>query len=832
LFTGAEVDGDSGFVNLMRIKRDYFRAIRGELLAQIDARAKKHTAFREELFDKLHTFFGRHFCESGSIYFRHLPAFAKTYERVYADGEDVALAWKTRMLYYVKSDVLVRSMPVELNEEGAPHNTRRFYFDAAAVEHKKNNERREFIFAFDQVAQEKHGRVVRIKVAYSTGGVKTKSDDIIKLARKGGVKLTDEQLQKALGVFRRQTEADFFINKDARGFLREQFDLWMYQYIFAGVSVFEAERVRQLQAIRDTAYDIIDFIAQFENELRGAWEKPKFARGVNYVVTLDRLADATLNKLAKHKGVEAQVAEWRDLGLVGDDFSIKTPARGQRKIGGKNAANGDHQFLPLDTKHFKDLELDILDDLGDLDAALDGELVHSENWQALNTLQKRYAGKVKCIYIDPPFNLDGSDQFDYRTNYKDSCWATMLENRIELGRSFLLNDGAMFVRCDHNGNKIVRFLMDKTFGRENFQNELIVNRFQKKSNAFTATTESVFLYFMSDDTRICAPTKQRACIYCHAELEPKWNWAHSAGASDKPRYFSVDGKRTLLYPPKGRHWTNKQETIDELTQQNRMRINHSMSYTDSNGRKIDFQPEKLQSDSVVVDGNWTDIRGYEFGVYSEYKFSTENAEELLERIVNSASNADDVVVDFFSGSATTQAVAQKLGRKWLGVEMGEHFHTVILPRMKKTLGGNQTGISREVDYKGGGAFKYYALEQYEETLRNAHYAGGVQVELDSAKSPFAQYVFFADDKLAGIAQPKSGRGKNAGKLEIPLQNLYADLDIAESLSNILGKPIRRLTADSVTFADGAAEKTDPARMTEAEKQHFIEMIRPYLWWGE
>jgi len=105
--------------------------------------------------------------------------------------------------------------------------------------------------------------------------------------------------------------------------------------------------------------------------------------------------------------------------------------------------------------------------------------------------------------------------------------------------------------------------------------------------------------------------------------------------------------------------------------------------------------------------------------------------------------------------------------------------------------------------------------------------GGVQVELDSAKSPFAQYVFFADDKLAGIAQPKKD-----GNLDIALQNLYADLDIAESLSNILGKPIRRLTADSVTFADGTAEKTDPARMTEAEKQHFIALIRPYLWWGE
>ncbi len=130
LFTGADVEGDSGFVNLMRMKRAYFRSIRPQLMARIDRWAEKHTAFREELFGKLYTFFHRYFCESGSIYFRHLPAFAKTYERVYADGQDVTLSWKTRMLYYVKSDVLVRSMPVELSEEGKPYNTRRFYFDA------------------------------------------------------------------------------------------------------------------------------------------------------------------------------------------------------------------------------------------------------------------------------------------------------------------------------------------------------------------------------------------------------------------------------------------------------------------------------------------------------------------------------------------------------------------------------------------------------------------------------------------------------------------------------------------------------------------------------
>ena len=476
--------------------------------------------------------------------------------------------------------------------------------------------------------------------------------------------------------------------------------------------------------------------------------------------------------------------------------------------------------------------MEILAGLGDLDEVLDGELVHSENWQALNTLRKRYKEKVKCIYIDPPFNLDSSDQFDYRTNYKDSCWATMLDNRLQLARDFLSNDGSIFVRCDDNGNYIMRHMLNRIIGKKNFQNELIVNRFQKKSGAFTNTTEYIFLYSASDSTKFSPPTKKRSCIYCNSNIEPQWNWSHSAGKSTAAKHFDVAGKRTLLYPPKGRHWTNSQETIDELTKQDRMRINYSLSYKDCNGKRINFQPEKLQSDGVVVDGNWTDIRGYEFGVYTAERFPTQNADELLQRIIDSSSGKADMVFDFFAGSGTAQAVAQKLGRKWLGVEMGEHFSSVVIPRMKKVLSGLQFGISKDVDYKGGGAFKYYALEQYEETLNNARYEDGAQLELDSMKSPFEQYVFFGDDKLAYAIQPQKIKGKNNGKLNINLENLYNDIDIGESLSNILGKAIRRRTADTVTFADGTEEKISPHSMTEQEKQHFISLIKPYLWWGE
>ena len=834
LFTGAEVEGDSGFVNLMRMKRQYFQSWQGPLLEKIDGRVGERDDFREELFDKLYTFFSRYFCESGSIYFRHLPAFAKIYERVYADGEDVALSWKTHMLYYVKSDVLVRSMPVELKEEGPPAwRTWRFDFDASQIEHKRNNEKREFVFAFSEV-EKATGElpVLRLKVSYSEKGKKTKVDDILKQARKAGMGLSEERLEQAFRVFRRQTEADYFINKDARGFLREQFDLWMHQYLFQEETIFEQKRLNQLQVLQETAYDIINFIAQFEDELRRAWEKPKFVRNVNYVVTLDKLPDKTLKKITEHKGAKAQIKEWRELDMVDDEFSMTDLFKGQKDLTDKNGANGARKFLPLDTKHFKTLEVEILEALGNLDEALDGELAHSENWQALNTLSKRYQEKVKCIYIDPPFNLEGSDQFDYRTNYKDSCWATLLENRLTLARTLLSETGSIFVRCDYNGNWIVRRLLDNCFGEGNFVNEIALgksNRIKTKGTRFLSWHDTLFFYGKSEKRYFEHIQKERrkkeadtdewraidndgeSWVKIPLEIVPflsPENVKYDDESHPRSRARIICGKEKM--PPPGRRYP-LQEAIWEMEEQGIIRLNE-------NGN-----PQMKKQEFVPLTDNWTDLFGYS----SSWKFSTENSESVLDRVICSSAADNAVVMDFFLGSGTTTAVSQKLSRKWLGVEMGAHFHTVVLPRMKKTLSGHQSGISKETDYKGGGAFKYYTLEQYEETLKNARYKDGDQLEIDSLKSPFEQYVFFGDDKLAHAVQSV----KN-GKLKINLKGLYKDIDIAESLSNILGKPIRRRTANEVTFTDGTVEKINPAKMTEEEKQHFITLIKPYLWWGE
>ena len=868
IFIGAKIEGESGYINLMHIKSRYYReGVFPQLKKDIDEAVKDFPDFREELFDKLYSFFQRYFSESGSIYFRYTPLHQNIYEKVYTDDRDVVLFWKTHMLYYVKTDRLFKSLAVEVDDV-------KFWFDASALELKRANEKREVIFSYREKRAD--GTLV-FEVGYSERGRITKQEDILKALKKEGVELSEETLNKAFRVFEKQSEVDFFINKDARAFLREQFDLWMYQYLFEGQNVWSEQRLAQLQALKSIAYKVIDFISQFEDELVKIWNKPKFVRNSHYVLTIDRIIansatpviatpttantanSATLfsanpttpviaspdtpviaspagakqssaereeiasgterprndifARLLAHPNMPQQVQEWCDLGMVDEDFRLEMLT--QKDLTGA-PLHPQYQHLPIDTKYFSDLELDILALFDDLDSALDGWLIKSENYQALNTILPKFKGMVQTIYIDPPFNLDSSDQFMYRTNYKDANWATLLENRLRIAKDWLNEKGSIFVRCDYNGNWIIRPLLDVLFNH-NIQNEIILNRFKKESGVLTTTTESLFLYSKTQNIKFNKLKKLRECIYCKQEIKPEWQWSHSAGESNIPKYFTVDGKSMLLYPPKGRHWTNSQETIYKLEAEGRIRINKNISYIDSHGNRIAFIPEKLQESETYVDSNWTDIPGYEFGVFSEEKFSTQNSEELLERVILSASDNKDIVFDFFLGSGTTTAVAHKLGRKWLGVEMGEHFYTVVLPRMKKVFAYDKSGISKEIkDYHGGGFFKYFELEQYEDVLRRTHYEDS-DLFHDPSQDPYHSYVFRPDLKMLDSLEADA----ETNTVHFHPERLYPDIDLAETLSHLRGKWIKRITAEYVEFEDGEQMSlTDPDWQT----------LKPMIWW--
>ncbi|MCX8016177.1 MAG: site-specific DNA-methyltransferase [Patescibacteria group bacterium] len=789
VFIGAKVEGKGGFVNLMRIKSNYYRKIEELLKQDIENALQQYPAFRDELFEKLYSFFSRYFTESGSIYFNSTPFHNNIYEKVYTDEKDVILFWKTQMLYYVKTDRIFRSMPVEF--DGL-----KFYFDASKIENKKANEKRTLVFELDTVKED--GTIV-FGVQYSEKGTKTKEDEILKAIKKKGITITQEQLERAFRIFEKQSEVDFFINKNAKAFLQEQFKLWSYQYFWDGAKEWSAERVNQLQILKDIAFKIIDFISQFEDELVKIWNKPKFVKNSNYVITLDRIKNTNLiEKILEHENIKEQIKEWQDLGIVDDKFTPSDVF--ETDLTGKHLAK-KYEHLPIDTKYFKDLELEILALFDDLDKSLDGWLIKSENYQALNTILPKFKEKVQMIYIDPPFNLDSSDQFLYRTNYKDANWATLLENRLRIAKDWLNEKGSIFVRCDYNGNWIVRCLMDEIFGKENFRNEIDIKRNQALPKTgdvnLIEETENLFVYGFGN------------FIFKNQLVDREDSYWGDLGTrpSDKkvnPSRF-VDGIE--FKPPEYRRWSYSQENLDEMYKNKRLKI--------ENGKL------KILIDKKRIGTNWTDIPGY--STTPIWGFSTENSDKLLARVIDMSTNKGDLLMDFFLGSGTTTAVAHKLGRKWIGVEMGEHFYTVVLPRMKKVLAYDKSGISKEVkDYQGGGFFKYYELEQYEEALANCKYEDGGLFNAPG-RSPYQEYVFGRDFKLL---ETKDGKevlkiDYENNKVKVDLDKLYSNIDIAETLSNLTGKWIKKISDAEVEFEDGTKVDT---------KNLDYKLIKPLIWW--
>jgi len=977
VFIGAKIEGTGGFINLMRIKSNYYCKIEDILKKDINTALERYPAFRDELFDKLYSFFNRYFTESGSIYFNSTPFHNNIYEKVYTDEKDVILFWKTQMLYYVKTDRIFRSLPVEFDGF-------KFYFDASKIETKKANEKRSLIYELKEVKEDK---TIVFNVYYYEKGRVTKTEDILKELKKKEIKLDEETLERAFRIFEKQSEVDFFINKNAKAFLQEQFKLWSYQYFWEGAKEWTADRVNELQILKDIAFKIIDFISQFEDELVKIWNKPKFVKNSNYVITLDRLNDNIIEKIIYHRNLDEQIEEWKQIGIVDEEFEIEhifenfnnrnneyvldlfskeelqkeglistgyhlpynpdlverakdlrknmTPA--EKKLWYEYLRNfkhrvlrqrpinhfivdfycpalklvieidGEHHFteegksydeerrkileryglreirfrndevinefdrvckeieqippvstldkgeyppvspegrikeegippvsplskggikggikkqflhLPIDTKYFKDLEPEILSQFDDLDQSLDGWLIKSENYQALNTILPKFKEKVQTIYIDPPFNLDSSDQFLYRTNYKDANWATLLENRLRIAREWLNEKGSIFVRCDYNGNWIVRCLMDEIFDG-NYKNEIVLSKSAKlteKINKYHSAHDSLFFFTKSDNYDFEPATRKRE--------EPKWRGMHLPGIRWSPipkeyvKLFSEEnikeknGKFVTrariilgkeLLPPEGRHWALSQESIFELEKEGKIKLNDK------------GEPQTEEAETQKLTDNWTDWVGYS----SIWGFATENNEKVIERVIRTSSfREDDLILDFFLGSGTTTAVAHKLSRKWIGVEMGEHFYTVVLPRMKKVLAYDKSGISKEVkEYQGGGFFKYYELEQYEETLANTVYENHDMLVIGD-KSPYEQYVFLKDEKMLKALEIDYENKK----VNVDLSKLYENIDIAETISNLTGKWIKKIRENEVEFADGSIVNI---------KDLDYKLIKPLIWW--
>lgn len=358
----------------------------------------------------------------------------------------------------------------------------------------------------------------------------------------------------------------------------------------------------------------------------------------------------------------------------------------------------------------------------------DNLIIKGNNLIALASLLKRYEGKVKCIYIDPPYNT-GSDSFNYNDNFNHSTWLTFMKNRLEASYRLLSDDGSIWINIDDDEVHYLKVLCDEIFGRDNF----VANIIWKKK--FSPQNDARYFSDMHDHILLFAKNKENFKVnglprseemdsrYQNLDNDPRGPWT-SGDFSVRTYNESTDYPITtpsgrVVNPPTGRCWRASKEKFDEMVDENRIWFGEDGSNVPRVKR---FLSEVKQSVTPQTIWDYSEVGHNQEAIQNLNKmfgkkiFDTPKPESLLQRIIHIGSNEDDIILDFFTGSGTTAAVAHKMGRRYIGVEQMDYIQDITVERLKKVLEGEQGGISKAQNWHGGGSFVYCELKEDANTL--------------------------------------------------------------------------------------------------------------------
>jgi adenine-specific DNA-methyltransferase len=398
------------------------------------------------------------------------------------------------------------------------------------------------------------------------------------------------------------------------------------------------------------------------------------------------------------------------------------------------------------------------------EANTENMLIHADNLLALKALEQHFSGKIKCIYIDPPYNTGNAFEH-YDDGLEHSTWLNLMKPRLELLYKLLSNDGSIWISIDADESHYLKVMCDEIFGRKNFIDEIIWQRAFAPINLKKTLSRShdiILVYAKNSEgfelNKLLRSDSQLK-NYKNPDNDPRGVWTSSdctVGPVVKEKLYKIKTPSgRIVAPPDGRCWLFTEDRFQEMISDNRIWF----------GAKGDNAPRVKKFLTEVKDGVtamtlWLRI---EVGDNQEAKreikafnsdevFTTPKPEKLIQRVIQLATNEGDWVLDSFLGSGTTAAVAHKMKRKWIGIELGNHANTHCLPRLKAVCEGtDQGGISKAVNWKGGGGFKFYNLapsllnkDKYNQWVINPNYNATL---LAAAMARHEGFTFSPDESV-------------------------------------------------------------------------------------
>ena len=368
------------------------------------------------------------------------------------------------------------------------------------------------------------------------------------------------------------------------------------------------------------------------------------------------------------------------------------------------------------------------------DDLFDNRLIFGDNLLALKALEAEFTGKVKCVFIDPPYNT-GSAFTHYDDGLEHSIWLSMMRDRLEIIRKLLSEDDSLWITIDDNEAHYLKILCDETFGRNNFISNIVWQKsYAPRSNAhlISSSHDQVISFAKSKlavQFNLLERSDKQTAKYRNPDNDSRGLWkpensSISLLSGQRGKQFAKTGKSENIFeiesptgvrhlPPKNRCWAFSPKKYQELLADNRIWFGE-----DGNSRPSVKKFLSEISSGVIAQSVWLyeevghnqEASRESQELFPDDTFGTQKPERLLNRIIHLSTNPGDLVLDSFAGSGTTGAVAHKMGRRWIMIELGDHCHTHIIPRLQKVIDGTDPGgITQAVDWQGGGGFRYYKL---------------------------------------------------------------------------------------------------------------------------
>ncbi|AVS79055.1 site-specific DNA-methyltransferase [Paracidovorax avenae] len=785
-----------------------------EKLAQYQAGASEH---ENAVFSHLLAFFSRYYKDGDFISQRRYKG--DTYAIPYA-GEEVMLHWANKDQYYTKSGENFANYSFKLDDGRIVH-FRLTAADTAKDNRKDNDKERRFALIArqtvtrvddqgDQVEEELipveevdgiNGKELVVRFEYAPQPNGTKQDVLVQKAvaavlaeeavkarwlALGNRAPTEKNpqrtlLEKQLSDYTTKNTADYFIHKDLGGFLRRELDFYIKNEVMNLDDVQNAsafgdieKSLRIIQCLRTIALELIAFLSQVEDFQKKLWLKKKFVVSCHYCVTLDRVPEALWPEILAN---DQQWTRWKDLGVWSGD----APGTAE-----------DLKAAPyrmVDTALFdSNFKRKLVQGIDNLDAQLDGLLVHGDNFQGLNLLSCGLGENIKAIYIDPPYNTDAGP-ICYKNGYRSSSWASLMDGRIKAGKRLLRPDGVLVATIDDYQYRELNFILEENFGKSNIAGTVVIRMNpsgRPLPQGFAQSHEyAIFAKSTSQAAIESLPRsdKQNA-RYKHRDDDGNiymWELFRKRGSNserkDRPSlYYPIYVSGDALRPPRmeyddqqkiwhiheapkegeivvypiddagiHRTWRGQPDALRAKPSDYKCKIEDGVVTI-----YYKFRPD---SEGVLPLTNWIDAKysatehgtGYLKKYFSEYNvFSYPKSIYAVEDCLRVAgANNGSVVLDYFAGSGTTAHAiinmnrADRGNRKYVLIEQGEYFDSVIKSRLQKAVfSGDWDDGKPTIENSGlSHCMKIIKLESYEDTLNNLHLRKSADQEDLFAKLP-------------------------------------------------------------------------------------------------